>query len=193
MTARRHRWTMDVGFHCLFLDDGRNNTVVEPDQTVGFVATAAGSVRVTTGLAGGPVDVRVQVADSPPAAPDGWAESAEMSVPFGIEPFFRLHATADQISDEQLVPKPAGRAVRLRVLANGRTANWDRNEPVEPEEYLIQLWSENDLRPGVTGVPAVAVDGPRGPEFLAALAAAQRTVAESATDAPQPAPGQGRP
>lgn len=91
------------------------------------------------------------------------------------------------------MPKPAGRAVRLRVLANGRTANWDRNEPAEPEEYLIQLWSENDLRPGVTGVPAVAVDGPRAPEFLAALAAAQRTVAESATDAPQPAPGQGRP
>lgn len=216
--VRSHRWSMHVGFHCLFFDDGADNAVVEPDQQVGFVGTQAGSVSVYTGLAHGRVDVRIEVFDDPPAGPPGlaeWAEWAEVSVPPGIEPSFRLHATSGQVSDEHLVGKPSGAAIRIRVLANGRSANWDAGEPNQPEEYLIQFWPEHSFRKGRSSRAGLAPAGldtpgwsapphpnqeqpqgdpggsqgdsglPRSPDFLAALAAA-RSEAERSTSVDQP-------
>lgn len=201
--VRSHHWSMYVGFHCLFLDDGANNAVVEPDQEVGFVSSQAGSVSVYTGLALGWVDVRIEVFDAPidasdghdaaqdPVGSGGWAEWAEVSVPPGLEPFFRLHATADQVSDEQLVDKPSGGAIRMRVLANGRVENWDAAEPDVPEEYLIQIWPEDSLRAGRSW-PEQSRAEPESPspDYLAALAAARSEAERPRTslDQPQRAP-----
>lgn len=98
-------------------------------------------VRVTSGVATGPVTVTLQaLLAAPPAVDESWQDIAEVSIVAVDDEPLEVGGWDYRRPDEPRLDAAGPGTYRLRIHANGRDTHYDESvlEPVE--EYLIQAW-----------------------------------------------------
>ncbi|MEV1003495.1 hypothetical protein [Nonomuraea sp. NPDC050202] len=106
----------------------------------GLVAGSRDGAIIITGVARGPVDVTVELADAaPPLALDEWEEVAEISVEstHGSLHVFGLDGDLTDLSN--LASTGPGQ-YRIRIHARGRDTDPDGTVRTPVESYLIASW-----------------------------------------------------
>lgn len=131
---------VEVGHHQFVVGAVDADFTQTRDEGQGLLASGPGFVLVRTGVATGPVRVRVQTLDAAPASePDPRWEVVEEAPLTSRKPM--VVTSEDGNPAEWLDPLPAGQW-RVRAHARGRDILWDQDvaEPPEAEEHLLQLW-----------------------------------------------------
>jgi len=111
-----------------------------------------GEPRIVTGIAAGPVRVKVQRQETAPAAvATEWEDIVEVSC-MAVEADVVAAGQYDAAPDPQFALNPPGATwFRLRVHARGRDLEYDGVATDPREEYLLVAWPADPSTPTVLG------------------------------------------
>lgn len=106
-----------------------------------LIALGRGFVAIFTGIAAGPVSLRMRSSDSAPELlQDEWEVIEETALT--LRPEYSVMSLDGEVSDDFTLTEIPEGDYRMRVSAAGRDENWDLAVEEASEKYLVEVWPE---------------------------------------------------
>lgn len=152
MTVQRYRAVIETDYHQFFVEAGPPRELIHgryPELPLGIFAEDTISVKV--GIKAGPVNVTVEVHDTPAIFDDTeWEDVAEgdlMANPDHAVNVLSFWDDEPEAPSIRGITEPGKRRYRVRIYARGRDIRFDGYLDADPvEDYLIQMWPTTDVR-----------------------------------------------
>lgn len=106
-----------------------------------LIALGRGFVAIFTGIAAGPVSLRMSTSDSAPElVQEDWEVIEETALT--LRPEYSVMSLDGEVSDDFTLSEIPEGDYRMRVSAIGRDENWDLSVEEASERYLVEVWPE---------------------------------------------------
>lgn len=153
MTVERQRRVIETDYHQFLIEAGPPRELVHgryPQLPLGIFAENTISVKV--GIKAGPVNVMVEVHDTPAEFDESeWEDIAEGDLSAAADHDVNVLSFWDDEPEApsiRAVTSPGRSRYRVRICARGRDTHFDGFLDGDPvEDYLIQLWPTTDVGP----------------------------------------------
>lgn len=162
MTVRRYQSVIETDYHQFTIEAGPLRELIHgqyPNLPLGMFA--GDIIRVNVGIRYGPVNVTIEVHDTPPSYNDNdWEDSVEGDLEHNTNEGVKVAAFWDDVEPRdgeetstlsiRNITPPGKRRYRVRIYARGRDIHFDGSLFGDPvEDYLIQMWPTTGFRPPV--------------------------------------------
>lgn len=158
MLTERHRAVVPTDYHQFLIEPAESVPLpsgVHPETNLAVFGGQ--TLRVNVGTRVGPVNLELELHDSPPAYDDSaWEDVAEGDLSYdnvgGLVVWGMEYG-----GFEQAIPSAAGRTLtppgahryRVRIYARGKAIDYDGVHSEALEDYLIQLWPAAEAEPAL--------------------------------------------
>ncbi|MDJ0490306.1 hypothetical protein QNA24_28415 [Rhodococcus qingshengii] len=149
MTVERYQSVIDTDYHQFMIEAGPLRELIHGQDPDFPLAMFAGDLlRVNVGIKSGPVNVTVEIHESPPLYVDSaWEDSVEGDLDqdanhrVNIVSFWDNMDADGKAADIHGLTPPGERRYRVRIYSRGKNINFDAHHDGDPvEDYLIQMW-----------------------------------------------------
>lgn len=161
MVVKRYHSVIETDYHQFTIEAGPLRELIHGQYpNLPLAMFADDIIRVNVGIRYGPVNVTIEVHDTPPEYDDSnWEDSVEGDLEHHTEEGVKIAGFWDDIeagdgetntSSVSNITSPGKRRYRVRIYARGKSIRFDGSLFGAPvEDYLIHMWLTTESRPPV--------------------------------------------